>query len=237
MTFHIIIPARYGSTRLPGKPLLLLHGKPLLQWVIERAQMAHPASITVATDDTRIADVAAACGVPAVLTSTAHESGTDRLAEAAHLIGLKDNDIVVNLQGDEPFMPAIAIQQVADTLACRTEPMATLCTPLTSSETLINPNGVKVVFNQHQQALYFSRSPIPFGAHTHYRHIGIYAYRVAFLKQYVAWGPCALEMQEKLEQLRALWHNIPIVVPIAQEAPVGDINTPEDLKAAHAWAL
>jgi 3-deoxy-manno-octulosonate cytidylyltransferase (CMP-KDO synthetase) len=139
---------------------------------------------------------------------------------------------VVNVQGDEPFMPAVAIQQVANTLIHRTEPMATLCTPLISAEAILNPNVVKVVFNQHQQALYFSRSPIPYGGAAYYRHIGLYAYRVSFLKQYVAWGPCELEVQEKLEQLRALWHNIPIVVPIAQEAPLGDINTPEDLAGA-----
>jgi 3-deoxy-D-manno-octulosonate cytidylyltransferase len=229
----VIIPARYGSTRLPGKPLLAQTGKPLIWHVVDAVGQACCGidQIVVATDDQRIADVVTGFGGQAVMTSDNCRSGTDRLAEAACRLGLGDDDIVVNVQGDEPEMPAINIQKLLAVLRQTNAPMATLATPLPAGE-VGNPNKVKVVIDKLGRALYFSRSAIPFdrdntGKTNYLLHLGIYAYRTAFLKQFAAMPATPAEESEKLEQLRALENGFAIAVAVVEHFGLG-IDTPED---------
>ena len=224
--FRIVIPARYASSRLPGKPLLALAGKPLLQWVHERALGCGAIEVLVATDDARIAEVARGFGAQVVLTAAHHETGTDRIAEVARLAGWSNDAVVVNLQGDEPLMPAQLVRQVAALLARHeSADIATLAAQLDSDTALLDPNVVKVVTTPQGRALYFSRAPIPWdrdsatqglssqvsvaGAR---RHIGLYAYRVSALQRLAALPPTPLERLERLEQLRALEHDMDIRV-------------------------
>ncbi|MFI4914534.1 MAG: 3-deoxy-manno-octulosonate cytidylyltransferase [Steroidobacterales bacterium] len=249
--YRVVIPARYGSTRLPGKPLLLLAGKPMIQWVYDSARHARAREVIVATDDERIAATARGFGAPVAMTAPTHVSGTDRIAEVAHARRWRDDDIVVNLQGDEPLLPHSLIDQVATLLTIHAQAqLATLAEPFTSLEAFFDPNNVKVVTGAQQRALYFSRGPIPWvrdgapagnasqrsfeGAR---RHIGIYAYRVAALARIAALAPSPLEQLEKLEQLRALEHGMDIRVANAEVAPGPDVNTREDLAATEALLL
>ena len=243
MDFTVIIPARYAATRLPGKPLADLGGRPLLQWVHERALASGAARVVVATDDDRIQTAARAFGAQVVMTSPEHRSGTDRIADAARQLGLPDDALVVNVQGDEPLMPPPLIRQVAGNLAAHpAADMATLSQRILTLSDLASPHVVKVVCDRDGYALYFSRSLIPqprdglpqaehlADANPGWqRHIGIYAYRVGFLRAFVHWPPAALETTEMLEQLRALWNGARIhVAEGCAPAPVG-VDTPEDL--------
>lgn len=246
--FSIVIPARHASSRFPGKPLAIIAGKPMLQWVHERAWAAAARDVIVATDDARIAAAATAFGARVVMTSPDHASGTDRVAEVAATLGWTDDAIVVNLQGDEPLMPAALLQQVAATLAAHPNAaIATLAAPITSLEDFLDTNVVKVVLDETGRALYFSRAPIPWtrdaapgglmtqtvfdGAR---RHLGLYAYRVGALRRLAAWPPALLEDCEKLEQLRALAHGLEIRVVEAAERPGPDVNSPADLPRVEA---
>ncbi|MEQ8493369.1 MAG: 3-deoxy-manno-octulosonate cytidylyltransferase [Gammaproteobacteria bacterium] len=241
MSFHVYIPARYGATRLPGKPLLEFAGKPLVQHVWERATASGAASVVIATDDERIATAARAFGAEVEMTDPALPSGTDRIAAACHARGLDANDIVVNVQGDEPHMPAAVIDQVARTVAQGGCDMATVCEPLTAAQ-VFDANVVKVVRDDTARALYFSRAPIPWDrAHfgsgrevavlaAYRRHVGIYGYRAGFLARFVTLPPATLEQLEALEQLRALVAGAVIRVPDAL-APCGrGVDTPADLE-------
>lgn len=239
--FRVVIPARYESVRLPGKALQPIGGKPMVQWVYERARAAGALEVLIATDDARILEAARACGATAVMTAATHLSGTDRIAEVAGARHWPERDIVVNLQGDEPLMPPALIAQVAALLdSTPAADIATLATGIGSAEELLDPNAVKVVTDARGRALYFSRAPIPWnragagiasqtdpgGAR---RHIGIYAYRAGPLRRLAALAPGALELREKLEQLRALEHGLHIQVADACEPPGPDVNTPADL--------
>ncbi len=242
--FRIAIPARAGSSRLPGKALADLNGKPMLQWVHEKACAAGAREVLIATDDESIAAAARAFGAVARLTSPAHASGTDRIAELAALEGWADEDIVVNVQGDEPLIPPAVIAQVAAVLAGSPQAaIATLATPIDSLEEFLDPNVVKVVTDSRGRALYFSRAPIPWsrdGApaglssqsrfHGARRHVGLYAYRVAALRTLADLPGSPLEASEKLEQLRAIEHGLVIQVADALERPGPDVNTAEDLR-------
>jgi len=247
--FRVVIPARYGSTRLPGKALLPLAGKPMLQWVHEAACASGAREVLIATDDERILQAAQSFGAGTMLTATDHASGTDRIAEVARKKRWVPDDIVINVQGDEPLMPAAVIAQVAALLrAAPQAQIATLATPVESLSELLDPNVVKVVTDAGGMALYFSRAPIPWnrdgatagiisqtdcgGAR---RHRGIYGYRVAALLQLAQLPQGALEEREKLEQLRALEHGLTICVGDAIERPGPDVNTLEDLQ--HVAAL
>lgn len=235
----IVIPARYDSTRLPGKPLCDVAGKTLLQRVYELAQAAGAARAIIATDDERIVSAAHAFGAETYMTSAAHRSGTERIAEVAHGLGLAENELVVNLQGDEPLIPKGLAGQVAAMLRAHPEAvMATAMYPIAEETALRDPNCVKVVCDQRGYALYFSRAPIPWGARLAvdavggraYRHIGIYAYRAGFLQRYVTWTPCALEEIERLEQLRVLWYGERIVACESAEPPGPGVDTAADLE-------
>lgn len=242
MTFRVCIPARYASTRLPGKALLHLKGKPLIAHVVERARHSSADEVIVATDDERIAMVCRELGVDTAMTSSNHVSGTDRIAEVAHERGWQPEDIVVNLQGDEPLVPPEVVQQVADALHGGKAPMATLCAPVTQVEDFCDPNVVKVVTDASGAALYFSRASIPFvrGGEPRealplaMRHIGIYGYRVWALKRLAETPACPLEKLEKLEQLRALWLGMRIEVAVAVAATGPGVDTPEDMKRVEA---
>ncbi len=248
MSYTIVIPARYGSTRLPGKPLLDIVGKPMLQRVWEQARRSEAEDVVVATDDPRIVEVATAFGAEACLTRSNHPSGTDRLQEVAAQYGWADERIIVNVQGDEPLIPPAVIDQVAGNLAQQPEAgMATLCEAITGVDELLDPNAVKVVFDHCGMALYFSRACIPWprdafkarpgvmpGEGNWYRHIGIYAYRTAFLHRYVTWQPAPLEQLEQLEQLRALYHGTGIHVARAVCTVPGGVDTQADLDAVRA---
>ncbi|MFO1427150.1 MAG: 3-deoxy-manno-octulosonate cytidylyltransferase [Steroidobacteraceae bacterium] len=244
--FHVVIPARHGSVRFPGKPLAPLLGRPMLQWVHERASASRAASVTIATDDARIAAAAQGFGAAVRMTRADHASGTDRIAEVAALERWDDAAIVVNVQGDEPGIPPAVIDQVAQLLGVHADAdIATLATPVTGLEQFLDPNAVKVVADLEGRALYFSRAPIPWsrdgaaaglasqqrwqGAR---RHLGIYAYRVGALRRLAQLPPAALEETEKLEQLRALANGLRIRVADAIEVPGPDVNTPEDLERA-----
>lgn len=246
--FHVAIPARAASTRLPGKALISLRGKPMLQWVYERASASGAAEVLIATDDPAIASAARAFGAQARLTSVSHASGTDRIAELAALEGWPDEDIVVNVQGDEPLIPPPVIHQVAVLLESHPEAsLATLATPIASVPELLDPNIVKVVCDERGRALYFSRAPIPWDREggaaglasqklftAARRHVGIYAYRVRALKRLASLEPTLLEGTERLEQLRALGNGMIIQVADAVERPGPDVNTPEDLERVAA---
>ncbi|HEX2197475.1 MAG TPA: 3-deoxy-manno-octulosonate cytidylyltransferase [Burkholderiales bacterium] len=232
MTFHVIIPARFASTRFPGKPLADLAGKPMVVRVCERAAASGAAGVHVATDDERIAAVVRAHGHKALMTRADHASGTDRLAEAAQLLGLQENALVVNVQGDEPLIPPVLIARVAGALDEAS--VSTACHEIRDEASLANPNVVKVVLDARGYALYFSRACIPYAreaAGRWYRHAGIYAYRAGFLREYARLPACALEKTEALEQLRVLWHGYRIAVAISEvEIPPG-VDTPQDLEA------
>ena len=238
MNFHIIIPARFESTRLPGKPLLDIAGKPMIQHVYERGLESGAASVTVATDTLHVEQVVREFGGDAVLTNDHHVSGTDRLAEAAQILGLADDDLVVNLQGDEPLMPATLLTGVAETLMHdKQADVATARVAISDPAQRQDPHVVKVVTDNKGHALYFSRSMIPHLRdidsgleHTVYRHIGLYAYRVGYLGEYTQLKPCELEQLESLEQLRVLWHGGTIAVMDAGEEPGHGVDTPEDLQ-------
>ncbi|MEN9896502.1 MAG: hypothetical protein RLZZ66_151 [Pseudomonadota bacterium] len=241
--FKVVIPARYASTRLPGKPLLPIAGKPMIAHVCDRASEANAQQIVVATDDVRILNTIEALGFEGILTSENHESGTERIAEVAEKFGWQDGTIIVNLQGDEPLLPAHYISQVAHALASQTQAgIATLAARICERDDIFNPNAVKVVIDQQGYALYFSRAPIPWNRATfattqempsnlpYLRHIGLYAYTVGFLKQYCAWPASELESIEALEQLRILWHGEKILVQTVEKAPIAGVDTIEDLQ-------
>ncbi|MEP5568081.1 MAG: 3-deoxy-manno-octulosonate cytidylyltransferase [Halioglobus sp.] len=244
MSFAVVIPARYGSTRLPGKPLLDIAGKPMVQRVWEQALQAGASEVVIATDDERIEKVAQGFGAEVCMTNPDHPSGTDRLQEVATQRGWDDDRIVVNVQGDEPLIPPVLVGQVAQNLDGNAQAaIATLCEPIADVQELTNPNAVKVVFGGDGMALYFSRATIPWpreaftGDNTTmpqgnwFRHIGIYAYRVGFLHRYVTWSPAPLEQLEQLEQLRALYNGERIHVAVASEAVPAGVDTAEDLAA------
>lgn len=239
---HIVIPARFASSRLPGKPLLEIHGRPMILRVVDQAKKVQGFDdLCVATDDPRIADVCRAEGVDVVMTSPNHPSGTDRLSEVARIKGWASDDIIVNVQGDEPLVPALLVCQVADLLIQRTDcSMSTLCEPIHSLEEFQRDSIVKVVMSKLNQALYFSRSPIPYdrdGAkvtepklHSQaYRHLGLYAYRVQLLQEYVQWDMGVLEQLESLEQLRVLENGHRIAIAVAQVNLPPGVDTQVDL--------
>lgn len=229
--FRIVIPARYASQRLPGKPLRKICGKPMIEWVYRAASRSRAREIVVATDDARIADAVEAFGGRSCLTDTAHPSGTDRILEAARRLGWDEHTLVVNLQGDEPLMPAVNIDQVAANLAGHDCAMATLYKPI-SAAAAADANLVKLVHDDNGRALYFSRSPIPYdrgGKASYLGHIGLYAYRVGFIETFSALPPAALELAESLEQLRALANGFAIHCAPARESPGPGIDTEQDL--------
>lgn len=242
MSFKIVIPARYASSRLPGKPLLDIAGKPMLQHVFERARESDADKVIIATDDQRIADVAVNFGADVCMTSEHHRSGTDRLAEVAEKRSFADDDIVINVQGDEPCLPALLINQVAADLAEYPDAdMASLFSKIQLEKQVFDPNVVKVVMDAQGFALYFSRAPIPWmrdhfssddplpADMPHYRHIGLYGYRAAFLKHYAEMTPCLLETEESLEQLRALFHGKKIHMSEALISAGHGVDTEADL--------
>jgi 3-deoxy-manno-octulosonate cytidylyltransferase (CMP-KDO synthetase) len=239
VSFRVVIPARYASTRLPGKPLLSIAGKPMIEHVWRRARETGATEVLIATDDVRIHDVAVGFGADVVMTAAHHLSGTDRLAEVVSLRRWAAEDIVVNVQGDEPLLPPAAVAQVAALLAAEPSAgMATLMTPIDSEADFRDPNIVKVVTDLHRRALYFSRAPVPWprdgadsvAAGGRWRHIGLYAYRVGALGKLAAWSPTPLELTEKLEQLRALENGMNIAIAPAVEAPGPGVDTPHDLE-------
>ena len=230
--FRIVIPARFASSRLPGKPLRTIHGKPMIEWVYATAQQANPTEVVVATDDQRIVEAVEQIGGRACLTDSAHRSGTDRILEVTQKLGWAADSIVVNLQGDEPLMPAVNLIQVAENLASNDCAMTTLH-KIMDLEHAQDPNLVKLVHDRQGHALYFSRSVIPFDRNSEVRqylgHIGIYAYRVDFIKTFSELEPCDLEIAESLEQLRALCNGYAIHTEIARAEPGPGIDTEEDL--------
>ena len=237
MAFKVVIPARYASTRLPGKPLLDIVGKPMVVRVAEQAAKSGASEVIIATDFEKIVSVAQAHHLKAVMTRIDHASGTDRIAEVAQKLGWPDDEIVVNVQGDEPLIDPELIKEVAQHLAnSKDAVMATACHPIHDEASLLNPNIVKVVMDAYGNALYFSRAPIPYPRDEAYkqhiqahRHIGIYAYRVGFLKQYAQLVVTELEKIESLEQLRVLYHGYKTGVTITQNAPASGVDTQEDL--------
>lgn len=247
MKFRVIIPARYESTRLPGKVLLDIAGKPMIQHVWERAQESGAQSVVIATDSEQIAESVERFGAKVCMTAATHRSGTERISEVIDNLSYEDEDIIVNLQGDEPLIPPELIRQVADNLHLYSDAsMTTLCEPITIVDDLFDSNIVKVIVDKENYALYFSRAPIAWDKRqfpdkasasfsldsielNHYRHIGIYAYRAEFNKRYVAWPASPIEQMESLEQLRALWHGKKIHVAIACKSSYIGIDTEEDL--------
>lgn len=244
---HIVIPARFASSRLPGKPLLEIHGRAMILRVVDQAKKVQGFdTLCVATDDERIADICRAESVDVVLTSKDHPSGTDRLSEVARLQGWAEDDIIVNVQGDEPLLPAVLVQQVAQLLIDHPESsMSTLCEPINNLEEFKRDSIVKVVMSKQQQALYFSRATIPYdrdGAkqetpqlHAHaYRHLGLYAYRVKLLQEYVTWNMGVLEQLESLEQLRVLENGHKIAIAVAEANLPPGVDTQADLDRLNA---
>jgi 3-deoxy-manno-octulosonate cytidylyltransferase (CMP-KDO synthetase) len=232
--FIAVIPARYASTRLPGKPLKDIAGKPMIEWVYRQTILSGASEVIVATDDERIAAVCRGFGARVELTSAEHASGTDRIAEVARRNAWHEQQIVVNVQGDEPLISPVCIAQTARLLGWHGEAtMATLTTPLTSEAEFRDPNFVKVVTDKDGWALYFSRAPIPWprdgGVPAVMRHVGLYAYRAGGLRAISDAPPCALEEVEKLEQLRALWLGFRIIVEKAAEPPAPAVDTEDDL--------
>ncbi|MFM9883731.1 MAG: 3-deoxy-manno-octulosonate cytidylyltransferase [Burkholderiales bacterium] len=251
--FTVVIPARYASTRLPNKVLADIGGKPMVVHVAERAAASGAEAVWIATDHDAIVAAATAHGIRVIRSRAEHSSGTDRIAEAARLIGLSDGDIVVNVQGDEPEMPSAVIRSVYEKLASTpAAAIATACHPIEYVDEFLNPNVVKTVLDERGFAAYFSRAPIPYPRDRYaslanatstpgdrarlpadliaLRHLGIYAYRVAFLAQYTALAPAPTERSEALEQLRALWHGHRIAVAVIDAAPPAGVDTPEDLE-------
>lgn len=241
--YKIVIPARYGSSRLPGKPLIELAGKPMIQHAYERALETGVDEIVIATDDPRIEAVAKAFGADVVMTDPAHENGTERIAEVARLRNWSGDTVVVNLQGDEPLIPRSLIETTASSLLEHSQAgMSSVCTALESDQDVFDPNVVKVVLDRLGFAMYFSRASIPWdrdgyrdqpGVRTDkmpvYRHIGMYGYRVSFLNEYTRMEPCPLETTECLEQLRALWYGVKIHMAVIEEAPGHGVDTPDDV--------
>lgn len=246
MGFVVVIPARYASSRLPGKPLADIAGKPMIEWVWRQAIQSGAARVVIATDHPEVQSAAQQFGAEVLMTSPAHNSGTERLAEVVNQLGLSPDTVVVNVQGDEPFIPPRIIAQVAANLSKQHKArMATLAVPLQHATEISNPNVVKVVTDQNGYALYFSRAAIPFDRDSkfslqlteHYRrHIGIYAYRAGFILDYVQWPASTLEQIECLEQLRVLWQGESIHVDTALEIPPVGVDTPDDLAAAQRHA-
>ena len=235
--FRIVIPARYASGRLPGKPLRQIHGKTMIEWVYRAALQANPGEIIIATDDKRICDEVEAFGGRACMTANTHQSGTDRILEVTQLLGWSDDSIVVNLQGDEPLMPAANLMQVAANLVASNCDMATLHKEVDAVHAA-DPNQVKLVHDQNGRALYFSRALIPYDRNdtivNYCGHIGLYAYRVGFIKTFSQLPPCDLETAESLEQLRALANGYSIHTETAHEIPGPGIDTEADLRRAEA---
>ncbi len=234
--FIVVIPARFGSSRLPGKPLADIGGRPMLAWVYEQALQSGAGSVLIATDDERIVEACRGFDAPVELTASHHESGTDRIAELAERLGWAEDRIVVNVQGDEPLLPPSLISQVAELLSQDPDAaLATLATPIQSHEEWQDKNLARVIIDRDGRALYFSRAPIPWpregGTPPALRHIGLYAYRVHALMQIAATPPCELERLERLEQLRALWLGMKIIVAEACEAPPRGVDTEADLDA------
>ena len=248
MDFHVIIPARLDSTRLPGKVLIDIGGKPMLQHVYENARESGANSVVIATDNNQVAEVAEGFGATVCMTSSDHQSGSERLAEAVEARDYEPDEIVVNLQADEPFMPPKVIRQVAAALDDHSNvKVASVCEAMTSVDELLDPNTVKVILNRRHFAMYFSRSPVPWQKaldqqsgeidfnNCYYRHIGIYASRVSFLGEYIEIPSCPLEGLEKLEQLRILWNGIKIFMTISDTAIPPGIDTESDLKRARDY--
>jgi 3-deoxy-manno-octulosonate cytidylyltransferase (CMP-KDO synthetase) len=246
--YKIVIPARYGSSRLPGKPLIELAGKPMIQHVYERALATGVSDIVIATDDQRIFDVAKSFGAHVVMTSVNHENGTERIAEVAQQLGWGADDVIVNVQGDEPLIPRELIELTAKGLLDYPQAgMSSLCTPIESAEDAFDPNAVKVVLDNTGFAMYFSRAPIPWDRDLYksgqskltqlapvYRHIGMYGYRVSFLQQYASMEMTALEQAECLEQLRALCYGVKIHMGVIDQPPGHGVDTPEDVARVEA---
>ncbi|MCL6269796.1 3-deoxy-manno-octulosonate cytidylyltransferase [Sansalvadorimonas sp. 2012CJ34-2] len=244
MSFTVVIPARYASMRLPGKPLADIGGKPMIQHVYEQACLSGADRVIIATDDERVQGVAVRFGAEVCMTSPDHPTGTDRLQEVVSRLQLADEHIVVNVQGDEPLIPPAVIDQVAENLkACPEASVSTLSHPVASPEELFDPNAVKVVSDKNGLALYFSRATIPWDRDQFavskeklpennliQRHLGIYGYKVGLLNQFVTWGESPLEVTERLEQLRVLWNGARIHVAEACEMPPAGVDTQEDLE-------
>ncbi len=248
MEFVVVIPARYASTRLPGKPLADICGKPMIQHVYEKAILSGASRVIIATDHQGVFEVAESFGADVVMTNENHTSGTERLAEVVDKLDLPTDTIVVNVQGDEPLLAFENVQQVATLLANSDAPMATLSVGINSVEEALNPNAVKVVSDKNNNALYFSRSTIPYDRNRflgkdhieeigdfYQRHIGIYAYRAGFIQEYISLTPSPLERIEALEQLRVLYHGKQIKVQPAVIAPDAGVDTPEDLARVIAY--
>jgi 3-deoxy-manno-octulosonate cytidylyltransferase (CMP-KDO synthetase) len=258
--FVVVIPARYQSSRLPGKVLADIHGKPMIQWVVEKAQLSGARQVIVATDNDDVAAVVTGFGATVCKTRADHQSGTERLAEVMAQYQFNDDEIIVNVQGDEPFIPPENIAQVANNLANQQKNrhvarMSTLAININNVDEAFNPNAVKVILDKDGYALYFSRATIPYdrkrflsaNANTeeniraigdfYLRHVGIYAYRAGFIKDYVNWPASELEQVEALEQLRVLYQGEKIHVAVANShVPVEGVDTPEDLAKARAYA-
>jgi 3-deoxy-manno-octulosonate cytidylyltransferase (CMP-KDO synthetase) len=249
MSFHVVIPARFASSRLPGKPLRELAGRPMILHTIDRALTAGAARVIVATDDERIQDTVRLAGVDCMMTRADHETGSDRLAEVVDLLGCADDQIVVNLQGDEPLMPPGLLGTVAARLSADTAAgVATLATPIHTVDELFDPNVVKVVTDAASRALYFSRAPIPFVRDVFalgmpaslppevpfLRHLGIYAYRAGTLRRFARLPPAKLELGERLEQLRLMEAGVAVALDVIDEAPACGVDTEDDLTRAEA---
>lgn len=244
--YKVVIPARYSSTRLPAKPLLKIAGKEMILHVCEKAALAGAEEVVVATDDERILNCAKQAGFNAVMTSSSHNSGTERLTEVANILGWADDTVIVNCQGDEPLIPPELIHKAATALIQQdVAQVASLCAPILETDEIFNPNAVKVVRDQQEYALYFSRAPIPWDRDcfpnnaasskvTHYRHIGIYSYTASFLRRYITWPLSELEQIESLEQLRILAMGERVFVPAVAQAPEAGIDTQEDLDRVNA---
>ncbi len=250
--FSVVIPARFESSRLPGKVLADINGKPMIQWVVEKAQLSGATKVIVATDNEQVANVVTSFGGEVCRTRSDHQSGTERLAEVMTQYNFSDNEVIVNVQGDEPFIPPENIAQVAHNLASQQcARMATLAISINSVEEALNPNAVKVLTDKNGYALYFSRATIPYDRNRflnnetiteigdyYLRHVGIYAYRAGFIKDYVNWPASELEHIEALEQLRILFQGEKIHVAVANtNVPVEGVDTPDDLEKARVYAL
>ncbi|MGC3963846.1 MAG: 3-deoxy-manno-octulosonate cytidylyltransferase [Rhodocyclaceae bacterium] len=251
--FKAVIPARFASTRLPGKPLADIGGKPMVVRVAERAQAAGAAEVWIATDHAEVADAVRAAGMQVIMTRPDHPSGTDRLGEVVDALGWRDDDIVVNVQGDEPLIDPAVVARVATVLADdKSAAIATAAHPIHTAEEFLNPAAVKVVCDAAGRAMYFSRAPMPWprdafsagqvaagkplpAGFVPLRHVGLYAYRVAFLRAYGKLAPAPVESIEMLEQLRALWHGYGICVERLADAPPAGVDTPEDLERVRRY--
>jgi 3-deoxy-manno-octulosonate cytidylyltransferase (CMP-KDO synthetase) len=248
--FTVVIPARMASSRLPNKPLADIAGLPMVVRVARQARLSSATRVLVATDHEAVLAACAAHDIEAVMTRADHASGTDRLAEVAEQLGLADDAVLVNVQGDEPLIDPTLIDCLAALLADGALPMATLAHPIHDAADMFNPNVVKAVIDRAGRALYFSRAPIPFARDAFaerrdvlpdglpvLRHIGMYAYRSGFLKTYTALAPAPLEIFESLEQLRALWYGYPIAVAVVDEAPAAGVDTAEDLARVRQYFI